>query len=107
VAERPQSDAPVRGQPRRVETVIVGAGVSGLGCARRLLDAGRDFVVVSPSVGGRILQSTDGEVPLGAFYARADNDHIKEFVTLGPRIRGRTPCVMTTRAPTPGAIADS
>ena len=57
---------------RRRLSVIVGAGISGLACARTLFDAGEDFIIISRDVGGRVLQSADGAVPLGAFYVRAD-----------------------------------
>jgi predicted NAD/FAD-dependent oxidoreductase len=61
-------------------SVIVGAGISGLACARPLSDAGEHFTVVSPNIGGRIQQSADGAVPFGAFYVRADYEHVNRFV---------------------------
>ena len=73
----------------RHDIVIVGAGISGLACARTLFEAGVEFVVVTENVGGRVLQSTDGGVPLGAFYVRADYEHVNRFVTRGRRIRSR------------------
>ena len=74
---------------RRRHTVIVGAGISGLACARTLADAGEDFTVLSPGIGGRVLRSTDGAVPFGAFYVRADYDHVGPFVTRGRKVRAR------------------
>jgi len=67
----------------------VGAGVSGLACARTLRDCGADFIVLSENIGGRIHQSADGATPLGAFYVRADYDHVNRFATRGRRIRSR------------------
>jgi hypothetical protein len=70
-------------------TVIVGAGIAGLACARTLFDAGSEIVVISPTIGGRILQSADGALPLGALYVRADYEHVNRFVVRGRRFRSR------------------
>ncbi|MDH3682931.1 MAG: FAD-dependent oxidoreductase [Acidimicrobiia bacterium] len=76
-------------EPTPVDTIVVGAGISGLGCARRLYESGERFVVISSNIGGRILQSADGAIPLGAFYVRADYDHVNQIVTRGSRLRSR------------------
>ncbi len=68
------------------ETIIVGAGIAGLACARRLQEAGRRFLLISEDVGGRIRQSRDGAVNLGAYYVRADYTHVNRYVRLGRRI---------------------
>lgn len=81
IADRqPEPDDRVR------ETIIIGAGIAGLACARRLHDAGRSFFLISPEVGGRIRRSGDGAVNLGAYYVRADYTHVNEFVVRGRRI---------------------
>ncbi|MDH3250265.1 MAG: NAD(P)-binding protein, partial [Acidimicrobiia bacterium] len=68
------------------ETIIVGAGIAGLACARRLHDAGRRFLLVSENVGGRLHRSSDGTVNLGAYYVRADYTHVTRYVRPGRRI---------------------
>jgi len=40
-----------------VDTIIIGAGISGLACAKKLQENGRDFMMVSENIGGRILTS--------------------------------------------------
>jgi glycine/D-amino acid oxidase-like deaminating enzyme len=68
------------------QTVIVGAGIAGLACARRLHDAGRSFLLISENVGGRVQRSEDQAINLGAHYVRADYTHVNAFVRLGRRI---------------------
>jgi len=71
---------------RSQDTIIVGAGIAGLACARRLHDAGRSFVIISENVGGRIQRSRDEAVNLGAYYVRADYTHVNQYVRLGRRL---------------------
>jgi glycine/D-amino acid oxidase-like deaminating enzyme len=73
----------------RYETVIVGGGIAGLACARRLHESERSFLLVTEDVGGRIRTSADGTVNLGAYYVRGDYDHVNQFVDRGRRIKRR------------------
>jgi glycine/D-amino acid oxidase-like deaminating enzyme len=73
----------------RYETVIVGGGIAGLACARRLHDDQRSFLLVTEDVGGRIRTSADGTINLGAYYVRGDYDHVNQFVDRGRRIKWR------------------
>ena len=73
----------------RYETVIVGGGIAGLACARRLHDSQRSFLLITEDVGGRIRTSADGTVNLGAYYVRGDYDHVNQFVDRGRRIKRR------------------
>jgi hypothetical protein len=73
----------------RYETVIVGGGVAGLACARRLHDSQRSFLLITENIGGRIRTSADGTVNLGAYYVRSDYSHVNRFVDRGRRIRRR------------------
>ncbi len=74
---------------RHVETVIVGGGIAGLACARRLQDGQRPFLLITEDVGGRIRASKDGAVNLGAYYVRDDYTHVNQFVDRGRRIKRR------------------
>jgi glycine/D-amino acid oxidase-like deaminating enzyme len=73
----------------RYETVIVGGGVAGLACARRLHDSQQSFLLITENVGGRIRMSADGTVNLGAYYVTSDYTHINRFVDRGRRIKRR------------------
>lgn len=70
---------------KRTETVIVGGGIAGLACARRLAAAGRAFRLFSDRLGGRLHAAHDG-LNFGASYVTSDYRHVLEFVDLGPRI---------------------
>ncbi|MBI4032833.1 hypothetical protein HY374_03960 [Candidatus Berkelbacteria bacterium] len=72
---------------RRVETIIVGGGVAGLGCARTLVDAGhKDFLLFTKDVGGRVTHAFGEQENFGAFYARDDYEHIVPFVKKRRRV---------------------
>jgi hypothetical protein len=73
----------------RYETVIVGGGIAGLACARRLHDSERSFLLITENVGGRIRTSVDGTVNLGAYYVRDDYGHVNQFVDRGRRMKRR------------------
>jgi len=69
------------------DTIIIGAGISGLACARRLHEDNKDFLLVSKDIGGRILTSEDGTVNYGAFFVCSDYYHVLKFVKLRSRIK--------------------
>ncbi len=73
----------------RTETVIVGGGVAGLACARRLHDSGRTFRLITEEIGGRVRSSAGGNVSLGAYYVRDDYDHVGRYVDRGRRMKRR------------------
>lgn len=67
------------------ETIIVGGGMSGIGCARTL--GNHSFVMISKEIGGRVQTSHDGNVNYGAYYARADYYDLLPFIRFTKRIR--------------------
>jgi glycine/D-amino acid oxidase-like deaminating enzyme len=68
------------------ETIILGGGIAGLACGRRLCDAGAEFAIVSPDIGGRIRRSRDGALNLGAYYVMDDYRHVRRYVRRGRKL---------------------
>src|SRR5262245_22718813 len=66
-----------------VETLIVGGGISGLGCARTLHNAGHPFLLVTDRLGGRMYHSADGSMNFGATYVNADYHCTLRYVDRG------------------------
>ena len=48
------------------DLIIVGAGIAGIACARRLHEAEQPFRLISENLGGRIRRSRDGGTATGA-----------------------------------------
>jgi len=69
------------------DTVIIGGGIAGLACARRLQDHNQDFLLISKDIGGRIRTSDDGTVNYGAFFVCSDYNHILPYVEMKKRIK--------------------
>ncbi|MFH2009473.1 MAG: NAD(P)-binding protein [bacterium] len=70
---------------RRVDTLIVGGGISGLACGRALAQAGHDFLLVTDRAGGRMYTSDTG-LPFGAAYITSDYRHVLPLADHGKRI---------------------
>lgn len=68
------------------ETIIIGAGISGLACGHCLQKHGKDFLIISKDIGGRILSSEDGNANYGAFFVCSDYDNVLPFVSIQKRI---------------------
>ncbi len=77
---------------RTYDTIIIGAGISGLACARQLNKYDQDFLIISKDIGGRILTSEDGSVNYGVFFVCSDYDNVLKYVALKSRIRLRDFC---------------
>lgn len=70
-----------------VDTVIIGGGISGLACAKKLQDNDRDFIIVTENIGGRILTSKDGTTNYGAFFVCSDYYHFLQHIKIKSRIK--------------------
>jgi len=77
---------------KHIETLIIGAGISGLSCARKLADSSRDFLVITDRLGGRMHHSTwdsssssskSSTLNLGATYVNDDYTNILKYVDRG------------------------
>jgi hypothetical protein len=70
----------------KIETLIVGGGISGLACARTLHDAGKEFLLITKDLGGRIhAETAGGEVPHGTAYMCEDYLHMRMYTDKGSR----------------------
>jgi len=69
------------------DTIILGAGIAGLACARHLQKNDKDFLLISRDIGGRILTSKDGTVNYGAFFVCSDYEYVLPFVKIESRIK--------------------
>jgi glycine/D-amino acid oxidase-like deaminating enzyme len=79
-------------ETKTYETIIIGAGISGLACANHLQKHGKDFLLISKDIGGRMRTSEDGTANYGAFFVCSDYENVLPFVTLQKRIRLRDFC---------------
>jgi len=74
--------------PNRVDTLIVGGGISGLAAGRRFINAGfNDFRIVTDQVGGRMFHSDNPHMNFGATYINDDYKNVLNFVAKGQRLR--------------------
>ena len=71
---------------KTIETIIIGAGIAGLGCARQLAKHKKDFLVITENIGGRITTSSDGRVNYGAYFVLNNYRHILPLVKKGEKL---------------------
>ena len=67
--------------------IVIGAGAAGIAAASELKKHGKEFIIISPDIGGRILTSADGRVNYSACIIGGDNANIAQRVTLTRRIK--------------------
>ncbi len=69
------------------DTIIIGAGIAGLACARRLHDAGKDFLVISKDIGGRMGALNTPVLDYNVAYATSDYKHVLKYARKIERLR--------------------
>ncbi len=69
-----------------IDTIIIGAGISGLGCANQLQKHKKNFLVITEDIGGRIITSTNGKVNYGAYFVLDNYYHILKYVEKGQKL---------------------
>lgn len=74
---------------KRTETIIIGGGISGLACGNELYKAGKDFVLLTEELGGRMLTSKTHTVDYGASYITGEYKNTSLFIDKGERLRVR------------------
>lgn len=74
-------------EQKTYRTIIIGGGISGLSCARKLCDAKQDFLLVSKELGGRMLTSKSFGLDYGAAYMTEDYTYISKYVEKEKRLR--------------------
>lgn len=69
------------------DIIIVGGGLAGLGCAKRLHEKRKKFKIITENIGGRVMTSPDGEVNYGAYYITADCHTIMPYLRKMGRVK--------------------
>lgn len=68
------------------ETIIIGAGIAGLACARKLHENGKDFLVISEDIGGRCGKYSQNGVSYGAYFMMGNYHNVKQFLRIKRKI---------------------
>jgi glycine/D-amino acid oxidase-like deaminating enzyme len=68
------------GDPMQAKTIIIGGGIAGMSCAMRLLEADKDFLLVTENLGGRIQYSAQAGVNFGAYFVMSSYTHAKKIL---------------------------
>ncbi|MEI8339375.1 MAG: FAD/NAD(P)-binding protein, partial [bacterium] len=72
----------------KINTLIIGGGISGLSTAYNLKKGGfSDFKIITEDIGGRVCFSKDGNVQYGAYYVMEKiYVNTRKFLKLGRKI---------------------
>lgn len=70
----------------KIETIIVGAGIAGIACARHLAKHNKKFRVITKNIGGRIMTGTDGHINYGAYFVLDNYHHVLPLVKKGEKL---------------------
>ena len=71
------------------KTIIIGGGISGLSCGRKLQDSNEDFLLITEDLGGRMLSSKSFGIGHGAAYVTSDYKNVLKYVDKQERFRLR------------------
>ncbi len=69
------------------QTIIIGGGISGIECAHQLQKEKQSFLLISDNIGGRITESSTGNVEYGAYYAMSTYHNVAHHIKKGRRIK--------------------
>ncbi|MDP3971254.1 MAG: NAD(P)-binding protein [bacterium] len=69
-----------------IDTIIIGAGIAGIGCARKLAEQNKDFIVITEDIGGRIMASEDGLINYGAYFVLDNYYNLLPLVKKGEKL---------------------
>lgn len=73
---------------KRYNVIILGAGVSGISCAKKMLENNyNDFKIISSNIGGRIIKSNFDNVSYGAYYIMKNYYYALGLVNKKKRIK--------------------
>ncbi|MCD8212527.1 MAG: NAD(P)-binding protein [Campylobacter sp.] len=73
-------------QEKFYETVIVGGGLAGIFCARKLKEAGREFMLISDNIGGRVKYVESVEMNFGGVFYFENYHHVRQLLIPGPKL---------------------
>lgn len=63
------------------ETIVVGGGIAGMSCALKLKENGRDVMIITDELGGRVCYRPDLDSNFGAVFYMDNYTHSKKIVT--------------------------
>ena len=73
-------------EKQKVETIIIGAGIAGIACARQLAKHKKDFLVITEDIGGRILLSKNCRINYGAYFVLSNYRNVLPLVQKGEKL---------------------
>src|SRR3990167_5614268 len=72
---------------QKIETIIIGGGISGMACGKTLHEHRKKFLLLTKEMDGRMLTSQSHKVNYGASYITEDYKNIWPYMGGGKRIK--------------------